>query len=237
MEEAMGLHPIRAVYFDAVGTLLHPEPPAAEVYADVAGRYGSGLSLPTIARRFTEAFRREEAVDRAHGLRTSEAREVLRWRQIVAAVLDDVADAEAGFADLYRHFGRPEAWRCDPQAAPLLQHLAAQGYLLGMASNFDQRLWSVVAGKPELHLLARVVISSEVGWRKPAPEFFAALCRSAGVSAPEALYVGDDPANDYHAAEAFGLRGVLLDREGRQGTAGMVRIKQLADLDPGGGPV
>ena len=35
----------RAVFFDAVGTLLHPDPSAAEVYAGVGRRYGSRLSV------------------------------------------------------------------------------------------------------------------------------------------------------------------------------------------------
>ena len=77
----------------------------------------------------------------------------------------------------------------------------------------------------------RLVISSEVGWRKPAPEFFAALCRSAGVPAECVLYVGDDPANDYAGAEAAGLRAVLLDRTGRGADAVPRRMERLADLD------
>src|ERR1700693_3322915 len=32
---------IRAVAFDAVGTLIHPDPPAGEVYAAVGPRFGS----------------------------------------------------------------------------------------------------------------------------------------------------------------------------------------------------
>src|SRR5207302_1039003 len=49
---------VRAVFFDAVGTLIHPEPPAGAVYAEVGRRHGSRLTAAEIARRFAAAFRR-----------------------------------------------------------------------------------------------------------------------------------------------------------------------------------
>ena len=51
---------IQAVVFDAVGTLLHPDPAAGEAYAVVGRRLGSQLSLAEITRRFAVAFAREE---------------------------------------------------------------------------------------------------------------------------------------------------------------------------------
>src|SRR5437016_5097413 len=104
---------IRAVFFDAVGTLLHPEPAASVVYAEVGRRHGSRYDLSGIDSRFHAAFRREEEIDFAHGLRTDEAREVERWRRIVATALDDVTDADACFEELFEHFSRPENWRLD----------------------------------------------------------------------------------------------------------------------------
>src|SRR5438132_1602800 len=95
---------IRAVFFDAVGTLIYPEPNAADVYTAVGRRYGSRLTTEVIAPRFRSAFQAEEALDLRNDLRTYEAREVLRWRRIVAAVLDDVSDAEACFRELFEHF-------------------------------------------------------------------------------------------------------------------------------------
>src|SRR5437588_873618 len=70
---------IKAVFFDAVGTLLHPEPAAAVVYADAARRFGSSLSPAVVARRFALAFAREDELDRAGGLRTGEERGGGRW--------------------------------------------------------------------------------------------------------------------------------------------------------------
>jgi putative hydrolase of the HAD superfamily len=208
---------IRAAYFDAVGTLLHPEPAAAVVYATVGRRFGSRHSVEAVSRRFADAFAREEDIDRAARLSTSEDREYRRWQSIVAAVLDDVADAAACFAELYRHFGTPAAWRVQTDAASVLHSLSERGYQVGVASNYDHRLHAVMDGIPELAWIQGRVVSAEVGWRKPAAEFFAALCRQAALPPEHILYVGDDPLNDYDGARNCGIPAVLFDPGDRHG--------------------
>jgi putative hydrolase of the HAD superfamily len=221
---------IRAIVFDAVGTLIHPRPAAPLVYAEIGRRFGSCLTTAVIAERFRKAFRQEEDVDRQHGYQTGEARELSRWRTIVASVLDDVSDREACFQALFAHFAHPDAWQCDPQGAAVIAALAKSGYLLGMASNYDGRLRTVAAGLPALDVLGFLVISSEVGWRKPAPEFFQALVRSAGLRAQEILHVGDDPGNDYVGARNAGLPAILFDADDRVHDPSVVRIKHLGQL-------
>ena len=39
---------VRAVFFDAVGTMIHPDPPAATVYARVGRRFGSRLPAEAV---------------------------------------------------------------------------------------------------------------------------------------------------------------------------------------------
>jgi putative hydrolase of the HAD superfamily len=218
---------IRAIAFDAVGTLIFPRPTAAEVYSVVGRRYGSRLLQMEIGPRFTKAFQREEALDRMHDWRTSEERELVRWRRIVGEVLDDVADPEACFQALFDHFSSADAWQCNPEAASTIHTLVEAGYDVSIASNYDRRLRSVLAEMQELRLIRHLVISSEVGWRKPATEFFAAIRAVHCLAAAQILYVGDDPVNDLQAAQAAGMRGVLYSPK-ETGTAG--RINSLSDL-------
>jgi putative hydrolase of the HAD superfamily len=221
---------VRAIFFDAVGTLIHPQPAAPAVYAAIGARFGSRLDAGLIAQRFRTAFANEEALDRAEGLQTSEAREVLRWRRIVAAVLDDTSDREGCFQELFTHFSRPQAWRCEPGTAAVLRQLGERGSMLGIASNYDSRLRSVAAGLDALTPARHLVISSEVGWRKPAPAFFEALCRTAGMRAEEILFVGDDRTNDFDGARAFGLPAVLFDPRSRERDLSGPRIACLEQL-------
>lgn len=220
----------RVVFFDAVGTLIHPDPPAPRVYAAAGRRFGSRLDETTIAALFRAAFRRQEEVDRAGNLRTDEAREVARWRAIVGEVFDDIRDTETCFQELYFHFAQPGAWRCQPESAAVFAALAERGHLLGIASNFDHRLRGLVENMPALRPMRHLVISSEIGWRKPAPEFFAAMCRQAGSAPEHVLYVGDDLVNDYQGALSAGVRAVLLAVHGFAADAVEVWISSLREL-------
>jgi putative hydrolase of the HAD superfamily len=220
---------VRAVVFDAVGTVIRPDPPAAVIYSEVAKRLGSRVASGEIPARFRRAFGQQEEIDRLVGLQTSEEREMQRWRQIVTQVLDDVADTEECFRELFDHFSDPSAWRCEAEIGPVLEELASRGYALGLASNYDRRLRRVVTGLPMLTRLERLIISSEVGWRKPAPEFFAAIAQTFGLPGSQILYVGDDLMNDYEGARSAGLHAVLYDPR-CAAPAGAGRIAQLTDL-------
>ena len=228
MPRAFSLPPI--IFFDAVGTLIHPEPSAPSVYTAVGRRFGSRLDEAGIAIRFRAAFRRQEEVDYAAGLRTSEGREVGRWRTIVREVLDDVTDAEACFEELYEHFARPDAWACAPETAEVLGALSSRGHVLGIASNFDHRLHGLLQQLPALRPVQHLVISSEVGWRKPAREFFTEMCRQARAPGEQILYVGDDPINDYDGARAAGLQAVLLDPHHRASIPPPARLASLSNI-------
>jgi putative hydrolase of the HAD superfamily len=221
---------VKGIYFDAVGTLIHPEPAVAVVYAEAARRFGSRYDADAIAQRFGIAFQAQEALDRANGWLTDEERERSRWRQIVGTVLDDAADPTGCFDFLYGHFAKPGAWRCDAQAEALFEYLERRGYLLGLASNFDKRLYDLIRGLKPLQRLANVIISSEVGVRKPAPEFFHFMCRQAGLAAAHILHVGDDPVNDYAGAQAAGLQALLFDPLGKHAGESAQRIRSLGDL-------
>ncbi len=220
------------IFFDAVGTLLLPESSPAEVYASVGRQFGSRLDASTVASRFSVAVLRQERDDAESGLRTSEARELARWRAIVAEVLDDVSDAEACFQTLYTHFSRTSAWRCAEDAAEVLNALSARGHLVGIASNFDRRLRPLVESLPSLRAVRLLVISSEVGWRKPAAAFFEAMCRSIHAPAQQILHVGDDLANDFEGASAAGMQALLLDRRQSAPSVQDHRIESLRALLP-----
>ncbi len=219
---------VRAVFFDAVGTLLHPSPSAAEAYVAVGRRYGCKLGLDDIRSRFVAAFRRQEEADEERLGRTSEAHEIARWRTIVAEVLTDVSDRESCFAELFHHFSRPASWRVEPETAETLQQLSDRGFILGLASNYDHRLRDVARGIAALAGITHIVISSEVGWRKPTGHFFTALCQRVFLPPERVLLVGDDLVNDFRGAQDAGLRAVLFDPPGT--ASDKPSIRRLADL-------
>lgn len=224
---------IRAVVFDAVGTLMSPDPPVASAYAATARRFGSRLDQTEIERGFGRAFARQEQVDLARGDgRTSEARERERWRAIVAECVPDATDAEGLFLSLWNHFASPAHWRVFPDAARAWAELARRGVPRVVASNFDGRLHGLLAGLPPLAGAAGTFISSEVGYRKPACEFFGAIGKALGLPAESLLMVGDDERNDVASARACGWQAVHVDRRGRIAGGGAVRdLGELLDAE------
>jgi putative hydrolase of the HAD superfamily len=219
---------IRAVFFDAVGTLLFPAQPVGRSYAEVARRHGSVLPEEQIGERFRVAWARQERLDQLNGWRTNEDRERARWRAIVAEAIPDVP-ADLCFADLWIHFSRPDGWTVNPEAPEIFAELAGRGIVLGVASNFDARLIELLDGLPDLAAVRdRCVVSSLIGWRKPARPFFEALTVTAGCEPRAILHVGDHLWNDLEGATQAGLRAVLYDPDDR--TSVGTRIRRLRDL-------
>ena len=206
---------IEGIVFDAVGTLIDPFPSVADVYAEAALRQGIVLDRAEVKSRFHRHFRNDE-VDEARGpLVTDEATEHRRWRRIVADVLPEVPDAERAFRELWDHFGRASAWRPYADVGPALKQLHHTGMRLLIGSNFDARLRAVVHGLPALEAwVESLVISSELGFRKPHRAFYETACARLGLPPERVLCVGDDVENDVLGPRRAGCRGVLLDRQG-----------------------
>jgi putative hydrolase of the HAD superfamily len=198
---------VSCIAFDAVGTLIYPDPPVAEVYARVGREHGSLFPVDEVRGRFREAFRAE--CDGATS--TNEEEERQRWRRIVQRVFA-LEKPEPCFEELFAHFGRAESWRCFPDVAETLRRLSERGYDLALASNFDRRLHAICDGHRELGRFSARVISSEVGMFKPHAGFFEALCEQTGRQKHEVLMVGDDWTNDISGPLAIGMPAVFLDR-------------------------
>lgn len=220
---------VRAILFDAVGTLIYPDPPVANAYAAIGSRFGSQLSKAKIATRFHAALHRFSTGPDCSSFATSDSSEHARWRNIVEDVFCDVPLAGGGLFDaLWQHFADPSHWALFDDVPPCWSALSQRGFLLGIASNFDHRLEHVCVALPPLDTAAHVFHSAGLGFAKPGKEFFHAIEQQLGLNPPEILLVGDDPANDYRGAEAAGWQCLLVCRESDKQTVGS--IQNLCDL-------
>ena len=57
-----------------------------------------------------------------------------------------------------------------------------------------------------------VVTAKEIGSNKPEPYIFLAALKRAGVSASEAIYIGDQYETDVVGAKGAGIKPILIDR-------------------------
>ena len=217
---------IRCVAFDAVGTLIYPEPSVSHVYWTIGKQHGSGQTVEQVRSRFNIVFQ-----ELSPGIRgdysTSEREETDRWRHIVERVLFDATDFDSCFDSLYRHFGESRSWRAFPDVAETLECLARSHVAVLVASNFDARLNPVCDGLPELNGLQSRVISATIGWHKPSARFYDHVIESAGIPANQILMVGDDFDNDVAAARACGLQAVWLNRAGQASADCITDLRHL----------
>jgi putative hydrolase of the HAD superfamily len=111
----------------------------------------------------------------------------------------------------------PHHIRLYPEVPALLDALAGR-YRLGIVSNglgSEQRLKIGPLGLDRY--VEAVAISEELGVRKPAPAIFQHALKALGVTAHEAVHVGDDFNADIEGAYAAGLvAGVWVNRPGNR---------------------
>lgn len=206
---------MKAVLFDATGTLIELREPVGETYARLARDYGVDLPAWRLDDAFARVFRSAppmvfpgEAPERIA------ERERRWWRDVVRGTFR-ASDGSARFSDfdaffgrLYRHFSGRGAWRERPGAAALLAWLRARGLRTGVVSNFDQRLENILQVLGLLGLLDVVVTPCEAAAEKPDGRIFALALARLGVGPGDAVFVGDHPTRDLEGARAAGLRAV-----------------------------
>jgi putative hydrolase of the HAD superfamily len=125
-----------------------------------------------------------------------------------------------------------------PANAAALQELRDDGYKLGLVSNITL-LGSTV--RDDLHRLGlldlfdAVILSSEIGVRKPHPRIYAAALEALGVGAERTVFVGDRLREDIGGPRAAGMRAILTHefRQDERSAAAPIpdaTIEHLADL-------
>jgi putative hydrolase of the HAD superfamily len=98
-----------------------------------------------------------------------------------------------------------------PCVKKLLSKISVE-YKLGLVSNFTYAP-VIYAGIRKLGInqfFNAVLVSEEVGWRKPNTKIFEEALRRLGATAREVVYVGDSPLEDIKGAKAVGMKTVFI---------------------------
>ncbi|TMR97430.1 HAD family hydrolase [Nonomuraea basaltis] len=127
---------------------------------------------------------------------------------VLAHFLGRPASAE-DLNSFYRHLDvAVAAVRPFPGVADMIGALSRAGHPLGVFTSATRRattLMLAIAGLAELFTV--VVCGDEIGRPKPAPEGLELACRLLGVTATDAIYVGDADV-DLECARRAGARGI-----------------------------
>jgi putative hydrolase of the HAD superfamily len=208
---------LRAVLFDAAGTLIHVRNPVGATYARIARAHGVIAAPDALERAFRTAIR---AMPDMVFLDASDAecaaRERAWWSELVNRVVTAAApearfdDFVAYFDAVFAHYAQPDAWMVADGATTTLAALRAAGLTLGVVSNFDHRLPGLLDGLGVSSFFDVVVRPADARAAKPNARIFHAALTQLGVRPTDALYVGDDDEEDVHGATAAGLHAVNI---------------------------
>jgi putative hydrolase of the HAD superfamily len=202
---------VRAVFLDALGTLVELEPP----WLSLRGRVPEEVS----DEQLEEALRAEMAYYRDHSQEGRDEASLADLRERCAALVSEKLGHRITAEQLV------DAIRFDayPDAAPALRELGEEGRRLVAVSNWDCSLPGVLERCGLGELLDGAVSSAVAGARKPDPAIFEPALELAGCGPDEALHVGDTAAEDVAGAKAAGIRPLLLDRSGNGGDISSLR--------------
>ena len=141
------------------------------------------------------------------------------WREVVFRTLGQENDA--CFEELFAIFASSTVWHVFPDVEETLREARARGLHVGVISNWDERLRSLLQQVGLAPWFDSLTISCEVGVEKPGAAIFQAALCAAGVAAKEAVHIGDGNDADVCGAQAVGLTAYLLARS--ENTANSLR--------------
>lgn len=226
--------PIKAVFFDAAGTLITPVIPVGQTYTLLAKNYGVEVSSFEISERFRTCFAASPPL--TFGPISTESIEQLErdwWKKLVHCVFQSLGRFEQFdrfFTELFSYFARPQSWTLYPDVLATLSALQERGLALDVISNFDSRLIDILEGLGMAGFFEEVFISSRVGHAKPERQIFQTALERYNLVPGEAMHVGDSEENDLYGAANAGLLGVLIDRSASERPRHYRQIKTLNEI-------
>lgn len=223
--------PARAVFFDVDFTLIYPGPMFQGAgYSDFCARYGVEVD----PERFGEAVASASALlDSSGGIYDPQVF-IDYTRQIIERMGGAGPAVDEASRDIYQEWAACQHFSLYDDVPEVVRELHARGLTIGLISNTQRCLTSFQSHFSLDGLFAVTVSSAAHGFMKPHPSIFQAALEQAGVTAPEAVMVGDSLGHDIQGARRLGMRAVLVSRSGPPGTCppDVPVITTLRDLPP-----
>jgi len=210
----------KAVFFDVGGTLLRVEPSVGEVYATYARPFGFQGSADDLNQLFQKEWAKLGGIE-SLGKKSGEQAEMNFWKSLVFNVFEHsggLENFEHYFEIIYEAFERKDHWHIfdDVISSDLLRKLKQSGVTLGVVSNWDSRLHTILKSTGLADYFDFILASAEVGSAKPDKKIFIEAIRRSEVNSQEICHIGDDFRADIQGAHSVGIEAILIDRNKKQ---------------------
>ena len=210
---------VKAVFFDWFNTLADFEPPRQELYHQAFQQFGIELLLKDVIRGVLTAdryFFEENAKSPVRKRSPQEQMEVyLHYPKTILTEAGVEAPQELPLKVLKivaEQFKKGSTFVLFDDVLSTLAILKQRELILGLLTNATKETISLHRHLGLEPYLDFVVTSDEVGADKPKPPIFLEALDRAGVSAAEAIHVGDQYELDVVGARGAGISPILIDR-------------------------
>lgn len=206
------MKPIEAIGFDLFNTLMTAEPRTLEEAMTRLVRALGQTGIAVEEAAFGEVYRGKAQDHLQEARRTGRETHNRFWVSSALQGLGfDVPSEDPRIAGAIEHYFSAFYPQCRliPGTAEMLRTLNGR-YRLGLLSNFTHG----PAARKILEVLGLdacfevILISGELGFRKPHPFVFHRLIDRLGVEPGRTLFVGDDPEPDIQGAQQAGMHPV-----------------------------
>ncbi|MEC4813015.1 MAG: HAD-IA family hydrolase [Scytonema sp. PMC 1069.18] len=209
----------KVIFLDAVGTLFDVKGSVGEVYSQIARDFEVEVSTETLNKTFLQCFKAAPPPI----FPDAEQQDIPQyefewWFRITqstfekAGVLEKFSDFSTFFSEVYIHFGTAQPWFIYPDVLPALSKWQNMGIELGILSNFDSRIYSVLQSLELREFFTSITIATQAGAAKPDSKIFVTALKKHDCSPEAAWHIGDSVMDDYHGAKAAGIRGIWINR-------------------------
>jgi putative hydrolase of the HAD superfamily len=220
--------PKRAIFLDAGGTLIHLDRGyILKALQDVGVEKDEAAFLiadQDAREKRAAAIRAGEVLDDATSWRVY----AVRLLEMLEATGDAASVVSARIKERHR---QGNLWtHVEAGTLETLAQLKDRGFTLGVVSNADGRVESFLELVGITRYLDFVIDSGRVGVEKPNPRIFELALERAGVSAPEAVHVGDVYEVDVVGARAAGIDPIMIVSNGGPAPRDVPVIRAFTEL-------
>ncbi|XP_047113132.1 rhythmically expressed gene 2 protein-like [Schistocerca piceifrons] len=217
------MHRFRLVTFDVIGTLLNFRAPPPTFYSEAASRFGIKAQPSDIASVFLSEYEKQSSLHPNFGQQTGIGWKKW-WNQLVVEVLDKATNSQYSRTKydsvaeyLITAYKNGEQYNVADGAQDLLSYLQQTNTILGIISNYDERLHCVLNSLDLNKYFDFVLTSYEAGIEKPSTKIFEkaldlAVKIDSHVSPTCALHIGDKIETDYKGAMKAQWKCALLKK-------------------------
>jgi putative hydrolase of the HAD superfamily len=228
---------IKAVFFDLFDTLAHYQPLRQRLYGQVLQEMGIETSPKQLALGIMsgDKYYLDENVHSPVAQRTPQEQGefYFHYQGLVLARAGIKADKEL-LLNLMKRLQpllQELTFVLFDDTIPTLKSLKERGLTTGLLTNATKNIMALQSKLGLDVYLDLIITSQEAGADKPEPPIFLAALKRAGITAVEAVYVGDQYDVDVAGARGAGIKPIMIDRYGLfLDVRDCPRIQSLAEL-------